>query len=84
VYFFVTGTVTKPDQIAPHAEEETRVLNELREEGTVREAFRRTAGPGVVGIFAGPSLEEVQAQVSRLPFVALGLMHFEYTEVTEL
>jgi muconolactone delta-isomerase len=84
VYFFVTGTVTRPDQLAPHAAEETRVLNELRQEGTVREAFRRTSGHGVVGIFVGPSLEEVQAQISRLPFVALGLLHFDYTEVTEL
>jgi muconolactone delta-isomerase len=84
VYFFVTGTVTKPDQLAAHEAEETRVLNDLRQEGTVREAFRRTAGHGVFGIFVGPSLEEVQAQISRLPFVALGLLHFEYTEVTEL
>jgi len=65
-------------------EEETRVLDQLREEGIVREAFRRTNGRGVIGIFVGPSLAEVQAQVSRLPFVALGLLHFEYTEVTEL
>lgn len=84
MYFFATGTITQPDKIGPHMQEETRVLNKLREEGIVREAFRRTAGHGVLGIFEAASLEELQAQLGRLPFVALGFMTFEYTEVTEL
>jgi muconolactone delta-isomerase len=67
-----------------HREDEDRVLAELRAEGVVREAFRRTGGPGVVGIFEGPSLGEVQAQIGRLPLVALGVLTFEYDEVTEL
>ena len=38
----------------------------------------------MIGIFEGPSLEEVQAQIGRLPLVALGVLTFEYDEVTEL
>jgi hypothetical protein len=52
LYFFATGTVSQPDQLGPHHAEEDRVLAELRKEGVVREAFRRTAGHGVIGIFA--------------------------------
>ena len=50
----------------------------------VREAFSPAAGHGVIGILEGPSLESVQAQMARLPFVAYGLLTFEYTEVTPL
>ena len=84
MYFFATGTITQPDQIGPHLQEEERVLKDLREEGIVREAFRRTSGHGVIGIFSAPSLEELRTQIGRLPFVALGFMTFDYTEVTEL
>jgi muconolactone delta-isomerase len=84
MYFFATGAVSQPDQLGPHRAEEDRVLAELRNEGVVREAFRRTAGPGVISILEAPSLEEAQAQMGRLPFVALGFMSFEYTEVTPL
>jgi uncharacterized protein YciI len=84
MYILATGTLTQPAQIGPHQEEETRVLNELREQGIVKEAFRRTAGPGVISILEASSLEEAQANMTRLPFVALGLMTFEYTELAEL
>jgi hypothetical protein len=84
MYFLATGTLTDPSQIGPHQQEETRVLTELREQGLVREAFRKATGPGVIGILHAPSLEEVQAHMGRLPFVALGLMTFEYTELVEL
>lgn len=84
MYFFATGTITQPDKIGPHLQEESQILKELREDGIVREAFRRTAGPGVIGIFEADSLEELRVQLRRLPFEALGFMTFEYTEVTEL
>src|ERR1039457_5080981 len=71
MYFLATGTITQPDQIGPHMQEETRVLNELRELGLVREAFRKTAGPGVIGILQAASLDEARAQMGMLPFVAL-------------
>jgi hypothetical protein len=84
MYFLATGTLTDLSHASPHQEEETRVLTELRERGLVREAFRRAAGPGVVSILEASSLQEAQEQMSRLPFVALGLLTFEYTELIEL
>jgi muconolactone delta-isomerase len=84
VYFFATGHVTRPDEIGPHLEEEKRVLADLRQQGLVREAFTPVGGHGVISILQGPSLDEVRAQMNRLPFVAHGLMTFDYTEITEL
>jgi uncharacterized protein YciI len=85
MYFLATGTLTNPSQISSSQhEEETRVLNGLRAQGLVREAFRRADGLGVISILQAPSLEEAQAQMSRLPFVALGLLTFEYSELVEL
>jgi hypothetical protein len=84
MYFLATGTLTRPGEIGPHQQEENRVLGELREQGLVREAFRRAGGPGVIGILHAASLEEAQASMGRLPFVALGLLTFEYTELIEL
>jgi len=84
VYFLATGTLTNLAEIGPHQQEENRVLGQLREQGLVREAFRRASGPGVIGILQAVSLEEAQAGMGRLPFVALGLLSFEYTELVEL
>lgn len=84
MYFLATGTLTDAGKIGPHQEDETRVLAELREQGLVREAFRKASGPGVISILLASSLEEAQAHMGRLPFVALGLLTFEYTELIEL
>jgi hypothetical protein len=84
MYFFATGHVTRPGEIGRYLEEEKRVLAELREQGVVREAFSPAAGHGVIGILEGPSLHDVQAQIARLPFVAHGLLTFEYTEIIPL
>jgi hypothetical protein len=84
MYFLATGTLTNPAEIGPHQQEENRVLGELREQGLVKEAFRRASGPGVIGILEAVSLEEARAGMGRLPFVALGLLSFEYTELVEL
>jgi len=84
VYFFATGHVTQPAEIGRYLEEEKRILAELREQGVVREAFSPAAGHGVISILEGPSLQDVQAQMARLPFVAHGLLTFEYTEVVPL
>jgi hypothetical protein len=84
MYFFATGHVTHPEQLAPLMAEEKRVLAELRELGVVREAFTPTGGHGVISFLEGPSLDEVRAQMGRLPFVANGLLTFDYTEVSEL
>jgi uncharacterized protein YciI len=84
MYFLATGTLTDPGQAGLHQQEENRVLTELREQGLVREAYRKAAGHGVIGILQAASLEDAQAHMGRLPFVALGLLTFEYTELIEL
>jgi hypothetical protein len=84
MYFFVTGHVAHPGEIGRYLEEEKRVLAELREQGVVREAFSPVTEHGVIGILEGPSLHDVQAQMARLPFVAHGLLTFEYTEIIPL
>ncbi len=46
--------------------------------------FRYTDKHGVIGIFEGVGIDEVRAQMQRLPFVSLGFLTFEYIEITEL
>jgi hypothetical protein len=84
MYFFATGHVTHPDLLGPYMEDEKHALAALRREGIVREAFTPVGGHGVISILEGASLDEIQVQMSRLPFVARGLLNFEYTEVTQL
>jgi hypothetical protein len=84
MYFFVTATMSHPDNAADYRDEETRVLNELRAEGLVTSAYLRTAGQGLVGIVQGTDLADVKTHLGRLPFVANGVMAFEYAEVVPL
>jgi hypothetical protein len=84
MYFFATGHVSNPGELGRYLDEEKRVLAELREEGVVRDAFSPAGGHGVISFLEGPSLQDVQAQLARLPFVAHGLLTFDYTEVVPL
>jgi uncharacterized protein YciI len=84
MHFFVTATLIHLDKAADYREEETQVLNELRSEGVVVSAYLRTDGQGLVGIVQGTDLADVQSQLGRLPFVANGVMGFEYAEVVPL
>jgi hypothetical protein len=84
MYFFVTASMIDSDGGEVYRDEETRVQNELRAEGVVRSAYLRTDGQGLVGIVQGTDLADVKARLARLPFVANGLMAFEYAEVVPL
>lgn len=84
MYFFVTASTSHPSKAADYRDEESRVLDELRAEGIVTSAFLRTDGQGLVGIVQGTDLADVQMHLGRLPFVANGLMYFEYAEVVPL
>ncbi len=42
------------------------------------------AGRGVISFLQASSLEEAPEHMGRLPFVALGLMTFDYAELVEL
>ena len=46
--------------------------------------YRRAAGPGVIIIVEGESMEAIRERVSALPFVVEGLMTVEYEEVYEI
>ena len=84
MYFFVTATMIQPDKAADYRDEETQALNELRAQGVVTSAYLGRVGHVLVGIVQGTDLADVMADVGRLPFVAHGLMAFEYAEVVPL
>jgi hypothetical protein len=84
MYFFVTAAMINPDKAADYRDEESRALNELRAKGVVTSAYLRTDGQGLVGIVQGTDLADVKSHLGRLPFVAHGLMAFEYAEVIPL
>ena len=42
------GFITRPDALEPHLDHEVRVLRDLKAEGVVKSAYRRSAGPGVL------------------------------------
>jgi muconolactone delta-isomerase len=82
--FLITAGTPKREGFEAYRAEEDQVVDELRTEGTVSAAYRRTDGAGVLGIAHGTDLEAVKAQLARLPFVAHGFIEFEYAEVVAL
>lgn len=81
---FAKGVVVKPEALAAHADEETRVVRELKAQGVVKAVYRRAAGPGVYLILEGADVGAVQERVDTLPFVVEGLMTIEYEEIYEI
>ncbi len=63
---------------------ENQVVAELRAEGALSVAYRRTDGGGVFGVLHCTDLAEAKAQVARLPFVAHGFLEFEFAEIVSL
>ncbi|MDT0469264.1 YciI family protein [Streptomyces gibsoniae] len=84
MYLHVTGTVTATDGLAAHSEEEARVLRELKADGIVLSAFRRHDGPGAFLVVEADSLQDAEAELGRLPYVANGLLTFDYVEISRL
>ncbi len=82
--FHLTGVIADPEATLPYKEEEGRVFRELRGEGVVRSGFRRTGRPGVYLLVEADTPEAAEQQMARLPYVARGLLSFEYEPVTEL
>ena len=79
------GSITRPDALAPHLDDETRVLEELKAEGVIKSAYRRTAGPGFYFILEGPSIDAVREQIdANLPFVIEDLATLEYDAIYEI
>jgi hypothetical protein len=78
------GSITKPDALAPHVNDEMRVVEELKAEGVMKAVYRRAAGPGVYLLLEGSSIDAIRDRVDTLPFVVEGLMTLDYEEIYEI
>ena len=78
------GSITEPHKLGPFSDDETRVVEQLKAEGVMKVLYRRAAGPGVVIIVEGESMDEIRERMSVLPYVVEGLMTLEYDEVSEI
>ena len=80
-----TGFITRPDALEPHLDHEMRVLSDLKAEGVVKSAYRRSAGPGFYFILEGPSIDFVRERIdATLPFVIENLATLEYDAIYEI
>ena len=79
------GSIPRPDALAPHLDEEMRVLRELKADGVIKSAYRRAAGPGFYFILEGPSIDSVRERIdATLPFVIENLATLEYDAIYEI
>jgi hypothetical protein len=78
------GKITSPEELGPFVEEEIRVVADLKAEGLMKTLYRRAAGPGIVTVLEGESIESIRESMDGLPFVSEGLMTLEYEEVYEI
>jgi hypothetical protein len=81
---FARGSITNPDELGPFVEDEMRVVKQLKDDGVIKAVYRRAAGPGVLLILEGESIDAIRARVDTLPFVIEGLMTLEYEEIYEI
>jgi len=84
VIVFARGSITDRDALAPHRDEETRAVAQLKADGVMKAAYRRSAEPGVYVVLEGSSIDAVAERVNTLPFVAEGLMTLAYEEIHEI
>jgi mevalonate pyrophosphate decarboxylase len=78
------GSITEPHKLGPFIDDEMRVVEQLKAEGVMKALYRRAAGPGVVIIVEGESIDAIHERMNTLPFVVEGLMTLEYDEVYEI
>jgi hypothetical protein len=80
------GSMIRPDALTPHIiDDEMRVLGELKAEGVVRSAYRRSEGPGFYLLAEGPSIDAVRERIDNtLPFVVENLATVEYDAIYEI
>ena len=78
------GSITEPHKLGPFIDDEMRVVEQLKAEGVMKALYRRAAGPGVVIILEGESIDAIRDRMNTLPFVTEGLMSIEYDEVYEI
>jgi hypothetical protein len=81
---FARGSITDRDALAPHRDEEMRVVARLKADGVMKAVYRRTAEPGVYLVLEGSNIDAVAERVNTLPFVVEGLMTIDYEEIYEI
>jgi hypothetical protein len=78
------GSITEPDRLGPFIDDEMRVVGQLKDQGVMKALYRRAAGPGVVILLEGASMDAIRERMNTLPFVVEGLMTLDYDEVYEI
>ena len=64
------GSITRPDALALHLDDEMLVMRKLKAEGLIKSAYRRASGPGFYLFLERPSVDAVREQIdTTLPFV---------------
>jgi hypothetical protein len=75
------GSIGEPHKLGPFIDDEMRVVEQLKAEGVMKALYRRAAGPGVVMLLEGESMDAIRERTNTLPFVVEGLMTLECEEV---
>jgi len=80
------GSMIRPDALTPRIiDNEMRVLGELKADGLVKSAYRRSEGPGFYLLAEGPSIDAVRERIDNtLPFVVENLATVEYDAIYEI
>jgi hypothetical protein len=81
---FANGSINRPDLLAPHIDDEMRVVGQLKAEGVIKSVYRRAAAPGVYVILEGSSIDAVRERADTLPLVVEGLLTFDFDEIYEI
>jgi hypothetical protein len=66
------GSITEPDKLGPFIDDEMRVVEQLKAEGVMKAVYRRAAGPGVVIVLEGETIDAIRERMNTLPFVIEG------------
>ena len=80
------GSMIRPDALTPHLiDNEMRVLGQLKADGLVKSAYRRSEGPGFYLLAEGPSIDAVRERIdTTLPFVIENVATLEYDAIYEI
>jgi hypothetical protein len=84
VIVLARGSIANRDALAPHRAEEERAVAQLKADGVIKAAYRRSAEPGVYVVLEGSGIDAVAERVNTLPFVVEGLMTLDYEEIYEI
>jgi uncharacterized protein YciI len=84
MYVLATSTFTDRSKLAPLVKAEVERVHQLRHEGVIAQAFRRSDGGGTVLILQVASIDEARDKLGQLPFSQAGLMAIEYAELVPL